>query len=99
MPQSITKEQIEVLKQQNILLHLVDIRSSTEFEKLHIPGAINMPVETIEANTEQFAKDDMIVCVCNKGHERSQNATDVFTNEGFLKVYYLAGGTLGWLQA
>lgn len=99
MPQSITKEQIEELKQQNILLHLVDIRSSAEFEKLHIPGAINLPVETIEANTAQFAKDDMIVCVCNKGHERSQNATDVFANAGFLKVSYLAGGTLGWLQA
>jgi rhodanese-related sulfurtransferase len=92
----ITKQRIEKLQLQDTIVKLVDIRSATEFEKMHIPGAVNIPAETLEHNLSQFAAGDTIVCICNKGHERSQNAAEAATAAGFSNVYYLEGGILGW---
>lgn len=99
MKQPITKEQIEKLQQQKVSVKLVDIRSATEFEKMHVPGAVNIPAETLESSLSQFETSDTIVCICNKGHERSQNATGILYNSGFENTFYLDGGTLGWFAA
>jgi rhodanese-related sulfurtransferase len=97
MQQSITKQQIEELRQQNNSVRLIDIRSPAEFAKMHVPGALNMPAETIAENITKFSPEDTIVCVCNKGQERSQNAAEAITAMGFANVFYLKDGTVGWL--
>jgi rhodanese-related sulfurtransferase len=97
MKQPITREQAEKLQQQNVSIKLVDIRSAAEFEKMHVPRAVNIPAETLENSLPQFATSDTIVCVCNKGHERSQSAAEFLYNCGFENTFYLEGGTLGWL--
>jgi rhodanese-related sulfurtransferase len=97
MQQPITKQQIEELQQQNNTVKLVDIRTAAEYEKMHVPGALNVPAETIAANITQFAENDTLVCICNKGQERSQNAAEIIAAFGFTNVFYLEDGTLGWL--
>ena len=96
MPHSITKEQVEKLQQEKTSVKLIDIRRPEEYEKMHIPGAVNIPSETIDGNSTDFAPDDMIVCVCTKGLERSQNAAESFASRGLTNVYYLKEGTIGW---
>lgn len=97
MQQLITKQQIEELQQQNNTIKLIDIRTPAEYEKMHVPGALNMPAETIAENITKFAENDTIVCICNKGQERSQNAAETIAAMGFAKVFYLKDGTVGWL--
>lgn len=44
---------------------LVDVRDPADFEKCHIPSAINLPTRRIDANTTRdFPKDKPIVVYC-----------------------------------
>ena len=97
MQQPITKQQIEELQQQNNTVKLIDIRPPAEYEKMHVPGSLNMPAETIVENIAKFDTNDTIVCVCTKGLERSQNAAEAISAMGFSNVFYLEDGAVGWL--
>jgi rhodanese-related sulfurtransferase len=97
MQQPITKRQIEELQEQSSTVKLIDIRTPGEYEKMHVPGALNIPAETIGENISKFAPNDTIVCICNKGQERSQNAAEKIAAMGFANVFYLEDGTFGWL--
>jgi rhodanese-related sulfurtransferase len=97
MQQSITKQQIEKLQQQNKTVKLIDIRPPAEYENMHVPGSVNMPAETITENIRKFDTNDAIVCICTKGLERSQNAAEAISAMGFANVFYLADGAVGWL--
>ena len=55
-------------------LKVIDIRTAAEFDKLHIPVAENIDAEDLKNKLSSFSKDDTFICVCNKGHERSQSA-------------------------
>jgi rhodanese-related sulfurtransferase len=97
MQQPITKQKVEELQHQNKNVKLVDIRTPIEYEKMHVPGALNIPAETIPENMTEFTANDTIVCICNKGLERSQNAAVTIAALGFNNVFYLEDGTFGWL--
>ncbi|HRH49134.1 MAG TPA: rhodanese-like domain-containing protein [Panacibacter sp.] len=88
--------EVEELQRENISFKLIDIRTADEFNKLHIPIAENIDATDLESKLSAFSKNDIIVCVCNKGHERSQSAAAFFYNNGFENTFYLQGGTLGW---
>ena len=98
MQKPITKEQIEELQQQNNIVKLIDIRPAVEYEKMHVPGSLNMPADTIADDISKFSTDATIVCVCTKGLERSQNAAETISSMGFENVYYLEEGVIGWLN-
>ena len=97
MQQPITKQQIEELQQQNNPIKLIDIRTPAEYEKSHVPDALNIPAEIIAENISKFAANDTIVCICHKGQERSQNAAETIAGLGLANVFYLKDGTVGWL--
>ena len=96
MRKAITKEQVQRLHDNHVRVKLIDIRSTAEHEKLHIPGALNIPSENLSKQLETFSKDETIVCICNHGKDRSQQAADLFSNAGFKNTYYLERGTAGW---
>jgi rhodanese-related sulfurtransferase len=99
MPPPITKRQVEELQQQNNSVKLIDIRTPEEYEKMHIPGAVNIPIDKIPGiSSTAFSANDAIVCVCTKGQERSQHAAEAIAAMGFTSVYYLKEGTIGWLD-
>lgn len=97
MAQAITKKQIEQFREQNTPVHLIDIRTPEEYQKQHIPDAVNIPVQDLSNQLSKFRPADMIVCFCNHGRERSQGAAEIVSSAGFKNVYYLAGGVSGWL--
>src|SRR6476620_674114 len=47
--------------------HLVDVRSPSEFATGHIPGAVNIPMDQIEARIRDLDRDGPIVLVCQSG--------------------------------
>ena len=98
MTQLISKEKIEALQSGNIEIKLIDIRTVPEFEKIHVPGSVNIPAETLQNHIPFLPDDVTIVCICNKGHERSQNAAALLFDAGFSNAFYLEGGVLGWLD-
>jgi rhodanese-related sulfurtransferase len=46
---------------------LVDVRSASEFGTGHIPGAINIPLEPIEARMEDLGQNLPVVLICKGG--------------------------------
>ena len=60
------------------------------------PVAINIPAEELINQLSSFKKEDIIVCVCNHGKERSQQAAEMLHASGFGNTFYLTGGTAAW---
>ena len=94
MPHGITKQQVQEMQYGKV--KLIDIRSMDEYKTLHIPEVINIPAENLAGELGAFNKEDTIVCICNHGKERSQQAAELLHNAGFKNAFYLQGGTTGW---
>jgi len=94
MPNAITKQQVQEMQCGKV--KLVDIRSMEEYKTLHIPEVINIPAENLAGELAAFNEEDTIVCICNHGKERSQQAAELLYNAGFKNAFYLQGGTTGW---
>ena len=94
----ISQKELLKLIYKNIAVQLVDIRSENEFQKNHIATSINIPSEQLPDKLQSFAKDDVIVCICNHGSERSQKAAESFYDNGFINTYYLLDGATEWLS-
>lgn len=98
MRNAITKEEIIQLESANKTVKLIDIRSAAEYSNQHVPGAINIPAEKLELNLSSFSNNNIIVCICNHGKERSQQAAEKLYTSGFYNTYYLTGGTAAWFD-
>lgn len=74
---------------------LVDVRTAAEFETGHIPGAINVPVNGIEAAAAAWDTGEPIALYCATG-SRSADAASALRALGFETVYDLSGGIVAW---
>lgn len=79
---------------------LVDVREVEEFERGHLPGAVNIPLSEFQARYAEIPTDKDVVLVCRTGG-RSQMAAEFLRGTGQYKgtLVNLDGGTLGWAQA
>jgi rhodanese-related sulfurtransferase len=78
---------------------LVDVRDEREFCTGHLPGARNIPLETLRADPDKFlSHEKAIVFVCAKG-VRSLTAAKLAERLGYEHVSNLEGGTSAWSKA
>jgi MFS family permease len=75
---------------------VIDVRGQDEYNELHIPNAINIPLAVLEARKEELLKTRTIVTACSKGGGRSAQAAEILHKNGFDDARFLCGGTLGW---
>jgi formylglycine-generating enzyme required for sulfatase activity/CRP-like cAMP-binding protein len=68
----------------------LDVRSLEEYEKGHIKGSINLPVNTIRYQASSLAPDQFYVAYCDTG-QHSATAAFLLINLGF-EVAVLGGG-------
>ena len=73
----------------------VDTRDASAFGRAHVPGAVNMPIETIE---ERLAELHMLagqpVLYCRAGDKTKDLAAKL--DEQGVPVAFLEGGFLAW---
>lgn len=79
------------------LAQLVDVRSASEFASGHIPGAVSIPMDQIEARIGDLHADAPLVLICQAGTRARMTA-------GLLEpcqreIVVLEGGTNAWMQA
>ena len=69
---------------------IVDVRTHGEFNAGHLPGAINLPVDHIEATLAAQVRDknDKILVYCQSGF-RSRVAKRTLTALGYTQVFNL----------
>src|SRR6266568_8850997 len=76
---------------------LVDVRSASEFSAGHIPGAVNIPMDQIEARLADLRTNVPLVLVCQAGKRARMTAE--LLKPCPLEIAVLEGGTSAWMQA
>jgi len=74
---------------------LVDVREPYELELARLPGALAVPLGTLEAVAPTLPRDHDLVLVCHHGL-RSQDAARRLRGLGFGRVFNLSGGIDRW---
>lgn len=75
-------------------LHLVDVRSASNFNTFHLPGAVNLPVETIldKSSEEQLTKPEKTTVLYANSSDKADMAWFFVSREGFRNIYVMEGG-------
>jgi NADPH-dependent 2,4-dienoyl-CoA reductase/sulfur reductase-like enzyme/rhodanese-related sulfurtransferase len=73
---------------------IVDVRSSTEFEAGHIPGAIHVPLDSLRERLQILPKDKELLLYCRVGL-RGYLAQRILLQRGY-RARNLSGGMLTW---
>ncbi|MDH5739774.1 MAG: FAD-dependent oxidoreductase [Nitrospira sp.] len=74
---------------------VVDVRSSVEFDKEHIPGAINIPLPELRTRMGEVPTDRPAVTYCAIG-QRGYIAERLLRQQGVTGVRNLTGGFASW---
>lgn len=80
-------------------VRVLDVRTGGEFESRHIPGAYNVPLDTLSEHAGEFADlERPIVLVCRSG-ARATKAHVSLNGAGLPRLYVLDGGLDAWESA
>ena len=74
---------------------VVDVRSAGEYELGHIPGAVNVPVDTVQTTAANWDRNATYVVYCASG-TRSAQAVQIMTTMGFKNIDHFAQGIVAW---
>lgn len=79
---------------------VVDVRTPAEFETVHIRGAYNVPLDTLEEHAAELRAhlDEPLVLVCQSG-QRARKAEALLRTAGMERLHLLDGGIQRWEQA
>lgn len=77
---------------------LVDVRQPDEVAEGTLPGAVNIPLDTLDGRLGELDRDRRVVVFCRSGG-RSTKASELLTGAGFTDVVNLAGGMLAYEEA
>lgn len=73
---------------------IVDVREDSEWDAGHVPWAIHIPLDRIEAEKGRFDPSRPIVTICKTG-PRSERAAQALRAAGF-SAEHLNGGIVAW---
>ena len=89
---NITQEEAKKLMDSEQDYIILDVRTQTEFDEKHIPGAILIPHDEIgeRAAQELTDKDQLILVYCRSGN-RSKKASEVLKDLGYTYIREFGG--------
>ena len=90
--QQITQEEAkEMMDTQEVII--LDVREQDEYDSGHIPGAVLLPVGTIDENTaaEVIPETDSTVLVYCRSGNRSKTASETLADLGYTNIYEFGG--------
>lgn len=76
----------------------VDVREDSEYRQEHIPGAIHIPLGSLQKRLAEVPRDRELVTYCGHG-ERSATGLSILQRAGFTQVSNLDLGIGGWAAA
>ena len=74
-------------------VYLIDVRTSNEFEFMHIKNAINIPVDEIRTRISELDSQKNIMVYCASG-ARSKDAIKILNSMGYNNIYIWEYGAL-----
>ncbi len=90
--QQITAEETAKMMQSATDYIVLDVRTEQEYASGHIPGAVNIPNETIASGAIQQLpdKEQLILVYCRSGN-RSKQASEKLVNLGYTNIVEFGG--------
>ena len=90
--QQITAEEAAKMMQSETDYIVLDVRTEQEYASGHIPGAVNIPNETIASGAIQQLpdKEQLILVYCRSGN-RSKQASEKLVNLGYTNIVEFGG--------
>jgi rhodanese-related sulfurtransferase len=73
----------------------VDVRTPGEYELSHIPGAENVPMDSLAAASADWDRGEPLLIYCTTG-ARSAQAVSYLEAQGFETIHHLAAGIIAW---
>ncbi len=70
---------------------LVDVRTEAEVAEINVPGAVNIPLDQVPANLDQFRQAEGAVVVFCRSGARSENAKNWLLQHGIENVHNAGG--------
>ena len=90
--QQISQEEAkEMMDSQDVII--LDVREQDEYDSGHIPGALLLPVGTIDEETAAEVipeKDSTVLVYCRSGN-RSKTASSALAELGYTSIYEFGG--------
>lgn len=90
--QQITQEEAkEMMDTQEVII--LDVREQNEYDSGHIPGAVLLPVGTIDEDTAAAVipeQDSTVLVYCRSGN-RSKTASSALAELGYTNIYEFGG--------
>jgi rhodanese-related sulfurtransferase len=77
---------------------LIDVRERAEHENERIPGAINIPLSQLQAQSDRIPRDKTVILHCLSGG-RSKTALDLCARMGVPVEGHMGGGITAWKAA
>lgn len=90
--QQITQEEAkETMDNQEVVI--LDVREQDEYDSGHIPGAVLLPVGTIDKDTAAavIPEEESIVLVYCRSGNRSKTASSTLAELGYTNIYEFGG--------
>lgn len=98
-PQTIDSAEVLRMQRDEPAVRILDVRTSGEFQSVHIPGSYNVPLDTLQEHVGDLADIDRpVVLVCQSGG-RATDAHRRLTSAGKTSVHILDGGMEAWLDS
>lgn len=76
---------------------ILDVRRTFEWNRVHIPGAVHIPLEALPGQCLELPDDRMLITFCTGGL-RSAGAANLLVESGFEAVN-MSGGLIHWRAA
>jgi rhodanese-related sulfurtransferase len=95
---NISQQELLDANSKNVVI--VDVRTPAEFQKGHVPNAINVPLSEIVDNPDvlKSSKGKPIVLYCRSGY-RAGKAAEALHKDGYQNLRHLEGDMQSWLKA
>lgn len=99
---TITPADLQKLLAADPKLSLIDVRTPVEFAEVHVPQAVNAPLDRFSTNdlldSRHISLDRPVYLLCRSG-QRAERAAEKLAREGHDLGIVVEGGTLAWLAA
>jgi rhodanese-related sulfurtransferase len=88
---------VRQLLEDNADIRLLDVRTPGEFETIHVPGAYNVPLDTLAEHAEELHRNvrQPVVLICRSG-DRARKADAALRRSGMENLHVLDGGIVRW---
>lgn len=99
-PNAISVAEAKQLIESNPDTLVVDVRTPAEFESVHIDGAINLPLDQVDAHLQRIVQDagGRMILICQSGGRATQ-AQQKLAGAGLPEVSVMSGGMGAWISA